>query len=311
MKRLIALVLCLVMAVSLCGCSKLDYNKAVELYEAGGYEGAKAAFEALGDYEDSAEYAAKAQLAIDYRDAIELYAEENWAEAAAKFETLADYENSAVYLDKLQDKLMAEKIVGRWETEPVDLTNLLKSVIQQEMEAMGYYDLSYDDVESVSVVQCYSFEEYGVVKTSFTDESFGEFLRVMVQTMKSTMLTVSEQELVYVAEQYGMSYEEVLSALEVSSVQEYLESTLGMSLDELFGMYFNEDTMSDYTELSNFSGVWYVQDGKLCAIVGEEKEEAEYDFESDTITMVSNSLEEFQHLYPYSLTRADEQKPNT
>ena len=49
LKRIISVVLCLVLALSLCGCEKLDYQKAVELYEAGGYEGAKAAFEALGD----------------------------------------------------------------------------------------------------------------------------------------------------------------------------------------------------------------------------------------------------------------------
>ena len=77
LKRIICVVLCLVLALSLCGCEKLDYQKAVELYEAGGYEGAKAAFEALGEYEDSAEYAAKAQMVIDYRNAIELYAAEN------------------------------------------------------------------------------------------------------------------------------------------------------------------------------------------------------------------------------------------
>lgn len=310
MKRVLSILLCFAMTLSLCGCSRLDYKKAVMLYESGAYESAKEIFDALGDYEDSAGYAARAGQIIDYRIALELYAGENWAEAAEKFDALDDYEGSKKYLAKCRDEIMAEKIVGTWETEPVDLTNLLKAVIQQEMEALGYYGLSYDDVESISVVQTYSFEDYGVVKTSFTDESFGEFLRVMVQTMKSTMLAVSGQELIYVAEQYGVSYEEVLSALGVSSVQEYLESSLGMSLDELFSLYFGEDSMIDFAALSSVSGVWYVQDGKLCAIVGEEREEAEYDFDSDTITMVSNSLEEFQHLYPYSLTRADEQKPN-
>ena len=46
MKRVISGVLCLVLALSLCGCEKMDYNKAVELYKAGGYEGAKAELEA-------------------------------------------------------------------------------------------------------------------------------------------------------------------------------------------------------------------------------------------------------------------------
>ena len=154
MKRVISIVLCLVLALSLCGCEKMDYNKAVELYEAGGYEGAKAAFEALGDYEDSAEYAAKAQLVLDYRNAIELYAEEKYSEAAEAFEALGDYEDSAEYLAKLQDKLLLEKITGRWQTEEIDMTNLILGSIKEEMAALGYDEINFDVTnDSVSSIE--------------------------------------------------------------------------------------------------------------------------------------------------------------
>ena len=314
LKRIICVVLCLVLALSLCGCEKLDYQKAVELYEAGGYEGAKAAFEALGEYEDSAEYAAKAQMVIDYRNAIELYAAENYDEAAALFETLGEYEKSGEYLKKIEvrlaeqeEKLLAEKIVGRWETEEVDMTDMFKGVFMEEMAALGYEGVEPDGVDKVTLVQWYSFEEYGVVRVGFTEESFADFLASLAEIMKSTMLSVTEQELIAVAEENAVTFDDLLAALEVSSVQEYLEYALGMSLDELFEAIFGGDILS--AESTEVSGVWFIRDGKLNAIVGEEHEEAEYDMEKDTITMLSNSMEEYSHLYPYSLTRADSTKP--
>ena len=88
-KRTVSVIFCIIMAAALCGCDKLDYMEAVKLYEAGGYEGAKAIFETLGDYEDSAEYAAKAGLILDYNKAIELYAKEKYAEAKKLFADLA------------------------------------------------------------------------------------------------------------------------------------------------------------------------------------------------------------------------------
>ena len=314
LKRMISVVLCLVLALSLCGCEKLDYQKAVELYEAGGYEGAKAAFEALGEYEDSAEYAAKAQLIIDYRNAIELYASENYEEAAALFETLGEYEKSGEYLKKIEvrlaeqeEKLLAEKIVGRWETEEVDMTDMFKGVFMEQMAALGYEGVEPEGVDKVTLIQWYSFEEYGVVRVGFTEDSFAAFLASLAEIMKSTMLSVTEQELIAVAEENAVTFDDLLIALEVSSVQEYLEFALGMSLDELFEAIFGGDILS--AESTEVSGVWFIRDGKLNAIVGEEHEEAEYDMEKDTITMLSNSMEEYNYLYPYSLTRADGAKP--
>lgn len=55
MKRILALLLTVCMAVSLCGCSSSDYKKAVSLLDAGEYADAITLLEELGDYEDSAE----------------------------------------------------------------------------------------------------------------------------------------------------------------------------------------------------------------------------------------------------------------
>ncbi len=54
MKKLLSLILIVVMCLSLTGCKSDDYKAAVELKSAGNYAEAAAAFEALGEYKDSA-----------------------------------------------------------------------------------------------------------------------------------------------------------------------------------------------------------------------------------------------------------------
>lgn len=94
MKRFLALLLVFLMVLPLCGCSSSDYKKAVALYEAEDYEGAKALFDALGDYEDSAKYAADCAQVLDYGKALSLYDAGSYEEAALLFEALGEYQDS-------------------------------------------------------------------------------------------------------------------------------------------------------------------------------------------------------------------------
>ena len=319
MKRFISIVLCLVLAFSLCGCSMIDYKKAVMLYEGGGYEGAKELFEALGDYEDSADYAQKAGQILDYSRAVELYAGESWAEAAEAFEALGDYEDSAEYLKKAQDELTAEKITGRWESEAVDLTELFYGYIQTELEAMGYTELSLEKTETFAISIVYTLEEYGLLIEELSEEGLEEFLSTAVRLSKEFMLLVAEQELNAVAEEYGISFDEVLASLEVSSVQEYLEQTMGMTLDELFALVYNEETLESYMSLfSAYGGTWSVKDGIVYFVLSSEMESGEYDAENDVIIINEVKSEEppedefsqaLTQIYPISFTRADADKP--
>ena len=122
MKRIMALLLALVMAVSLCACggsnsgSTADeakaaeepevtvdpeaeaYDAALALMEAGKYEEAVDAFAALGAYEDSEARLAECRDKLteaQYNEASELMAAERYVDAGAIFEALGDYLDSA------------------------------------------------------------------------------------------------------------------------------------------------------------------------------------------------------------------------
>ena len=75
-----------------------NYNKAVTLMEAGQYEEAITAFEALGDYKDNAEQIAACEASIheqNYNEAVALMEAEQYEEAIPMFEALGNYKDSA------------------------------------------------------------------------------------------------------------------------------------------------------------------------------------------------------------------------
>ena len=66
MKKAVALLLALSLMLSLCGCSKKDYERAIALYNEGQFSEAQAIFSELGDYEDSLAYVEKCKVEGKY-----------------------------------------------------------------------------------------------------------------------------------------------------------------------------------------------------------------------------------------------------
>ena len=93
-KRIIALALAALMLLTLVGCSSKKYDKAMGLFEAGDYVGAKAIFVELGDYENSAEMVKN----CDYAHADQLLYSGDFDGAAAIYQALGNYQNSAEIL---------------------------------------------------------------------------------------------------------------------------------------------------------------------------------------------------------------------
>ena len=126
--RVLALLLCAALVFVLCGCDSSYYAKAQKLFDAGDYTAAAQAFDALGDYKDSADQANECRYLLagqaaeigdlgsaaeafdalgDYKDSIDqanecryLLAEQtaeagDFAGAAEQYDALGDYKDSA------------------------------------------------------------------------------------------------------------------------------------------------------------------------------------------------------------------------
>lgn len=96
MKKILSVILALALMVSLCACDSMDYKKAMSAYEAGNYQEARAMFEELGDYENSADMV----TACDYRLACQLLEEGKYEEAMVAFTALGEYEDSKTQLQE-------------------------------------------------------------------------------------------------------------------------------------------------------------------------------------------------------------------
>lgn len=100
------------------------YNDAVALLEAGDYDGAISAFEALGNYKDSAEQIKQAQYdkaeqikQTQYDEAIDLLSQAEYDEAILIFETLGDYKDSANQIENVQSYLHAIELLDSGDYE--------------------------------------------------------------------------------------------------------------------------------------------------------------------------------------------------
>lgn len=79
-----------------------DYAEAQLLFENGSYDSAYAAFRAMGDYKDSAEWLKTVRHERDYFAACALSETENVEAAIAAFRALGDYRDSAEKLHALR-----------------------------------------------------------------------------------------------------------------------------------------------------------------------------------------------------------------
>lgn len=94
MKRILSVLIVLVLAVSMVGCSLQDYQTAGTLYKEGKYAQALEMYEALGDYADSAKMAEICRQKANYEKAGQLLAAGEYEQAAQMYDELGMYSDS-------------------------------------------------------------------------------------------------------------------------------------------------------------------------------------------------------------------------
>lgn len=129
MRKACALLLTLALALLLGGCAATDYRRAGELYAAGKLEAALAAYEALGDYKDSAAQAVR----IRYDLGTAAMAAEDWETAAGYFRDL-HYNDSEALLEKCEHAPIAAAVEDYLDALEPLVTERLKGTAAQQSE---------------------------------------------------------------------------------------------------------------------------------------------------------------------------------
>ena len=92
------------------------YEKATALLASGDYDGAITAFEALGDYKDSSAMLVESANAKEYAQAEKLLAQGQTAEAAVAFARISEYEDAREHSFELWDTIAArETLAAGWD----------------------------------------------------------------------------------------------------------------------------------------------------------------------------------------------------
>lgn len=98
MKRWICVLLALSLCLSLCACSSSDYKEAETYFSQGKYDAAIPIYEALGDYQDSADKL----MECHYQKALKLMEKADYEGALSAFASLGDYRDSAEMIGECQ-----------------------------------------------------------------------------------------------------------------------------------------------------------------------------------------------------------------
>lgn len=315
MKKLFAVLLAAVMLLSLCACDASDYKKATALYSAGSYTEAKAAFEALGDYKDSADMVKSCSYALADAD----LTVGNFAEAKAAFEALGSYEDSAEkvkdcaysiartdldagnlesavegftalgefkdsaeLLGKAQDALATERLVGLWVSENIDVTDAMVAGMELADEEIS----SYFDFGTIYVTMDVEFTANGTYTTCLNKDQYLAAIDGMVEPFTAGFTQYMTDYITEEASSIGYTLEAFLAECGVSTMEELIEISLDMSVDEYADLLFGETLRDLADSLPVENGTYSVESGTLRLYCGTVCETGSYDPDSDTFTIL-------------------------
>ena len=248
MKKRIALVLALLLALTLTGCKSNDYKSAVNAMESGDYATAAQQLEALGDYKESQQMLRQCRYAL----AVEDFNNENFEKAVEEFRNLGDYLDAASYVTRAQDGLLRQKIAGSWHSEALDVTELFLDGAESQMEGIAEA-LREQGVTFQIVVNC-SFAEDGTCSMVGTVVDMDGFVEKVNSFLRDLMTQMLEQE--FAAE--GYTLEEAYALLGVNDADEVFQAVTGMTIQEYIDELGLRELLDIAVEALKFAGSYTV-----------------------------------------------------
>ena len=272
MKKRIALVLALLLALTLTGCKSNDYKSAVNAMERGDYATAAQQLEALGDYKESQQMLRQCRYAL----AVEDFNNENFEKAVEEFRNLGDYLDAASYVTRAEDGLLQQKIVGSWHSEMLDVTELFLDGAESQME--GIAEALREQGVTFQIVMNCSFAEDGTCSMVGTVVDMDGFVEKVNSFLRNLMTQMLEQE--FAAE--GYTLEEAYALLGVNDADEVFQAVTGMTIQEYIDELGLRELLDIAVEALKFNGSYTVEDGVILC----NGDKIRYDADTDTLKLL-------------------------
>ena len=265
-----------------------DYTVAQNTYSAGEYEQARALFAALGDYKESASLV----TACDYEIAQNTYDAGEYAHAAELFTALGDYKNSAALAAQSGDRVFAEKLLGSWVSNEMDVSSIFIDSL---------YDAIDDDESSKALLDCM---ELGALPLKYTIEFTGEGTFLLAADSESAAAMIDtfytaftdgltaylEKEIEQDAANNGYTMEGLMQTYGCTTTRELIDAMLEMPLEDFMANLLPKETLKELLDSGTVNGVYAVKNGEIVLTIGKTQSSAAYDEAAGTLSVVDEDI---------------------
>lgn len=307
MKKWIAFVLAMVLALSLTGCKASDYKKAVsamedgfysdaaitlealgdykdsaellrkcrytlaeQSFEAGSYTEAKSAFQALADYKDSANYIKK----CDYNLAVDAYEAGEYQQALEVFRTLEGFSDSNRYITQCENAILTDKLEGEWVSDVLDLTDFFLKIVAAVDENMAVLLESKGAKYEMTVDV--TFVESGFCTQSASVADVESLLEIYNTVVRSYVLASIEASLA----ESNFTLQDLYDELGTDDLDVIYQDLFGSTLDELVESYGFMEYIQYMEDSMSMECTYVIKDGQIHC----NSDVFCYDAETDTLT---------------------------
>ena len=297
--------------------SACDYSIATDAYLAKDYEQARALFAALGDYKESASLV----TACDYAIAQNTYDAGEYAHAAELFTALGDYKNSAALAAQAGDRVFAEKLLGSWASNEMDVSSIFIDSL---------YDAIDDDESSKALLDCMELgAPHGsilhradrvvrlyervinsagagdrIVLPWYTIEFTGEGTFLLAADSESAAAMIDtfytaftdgltaylEKEIEQDAANNGYTMEGLMQTYGCTTTRELIDAMLEMPLEDFMASLLPKETLKELLDSGTVNGVYAVKNGEIVLTIGKTQSSAVYDEAAGTLSVVDEDI---------------------
>lgn len=193
------------------------------------------------------------------------------------------------------DDTLKKNITGSWACREIDVTDMILEGMHEGVsgDAEAEEFISNMNVGVLTVGYLLDIREDGTFVLSVDPSSAGKLADQLSDAMADVMYTYIEAKLEKLANENGMTLDEVMSILGCSSMDEVIESSLGgQSLAEYCDEVFAESEIQDILAEATESGTYSVKSGKIL-LSGDSSTISliEYDEKSDTISLTESGFD--------------------
>lgn len=264
-KRMLLLLTGMVLSLSLFGCGDADkdYDDDDDEYEE----------ESKSKKESKTEIEATVDELIESADGAQ----------AGSVETSQAIEEVKEEPAKPAKDLSVQSMAGVWVTNKIDATD----AFMQGFNSSAAEYSEYFKIDKFEIALRMELKEDGTYVMTMDPDTMTEAIEKLSVALKAGMGQYLEDSFRELADQNGMSYENLLSAYGVDSAAELLTKSTGQSLDELVDGLF-DDLLVQMDETINESGEFRVDGNSVIITISGTEEVCYYDKANDTFIIEDN-----------------------